>query len=214
VSAARIATALISQLRSIAMTLLCARSLNVAVPGSGPRTGRSPRNAAMASNSCRLAGSSAGNIPDDDVVSFTVIINQVDRGHGSALFQVMNTNTVASTDDITEDGLLAYAARNRLNISDRWEIGPLEIAPIDDVAVVYTGTNTSDSSLSSLGTQKQDELEIKILDIVAKKYVSLLLGAGFGDDIGSAFSEAYELTSPHIRTQAQGPALYRLKRVL
>ena len=29
-----------------------------------------------------------------------------------------------------------------------------------------------------------------------------------------AAEKANELTSPHIRTQAQGPALYRLKRVL
>jgi hypothetical protein len=77
-------------------------------------------------------------------------------------------------------------------MSGDWQIGPLETAPSDIVDVVYTGTNVSDSGLSSLGTQKQDELEIKILNAVAKKFVGQVAGAGLGEALGSAFSEAFD----------------------
>ena len=135
-----------------------------------------------------------GNIPDDDVVTFAVIINQLDRGHASGLFYSMVPHTVASTDDrvAPANWMLAYPARNRLNSSELWAVGPLEIIPSDDVAIVYTGTNVSDSNLASLGTQKQDELEIKIADVVFKKFVGLVVaGFGFGDDIASALSEGF-----------------------
>src|SRR5262245_42111023 len=48
-----------SQLRSSAAMRRCARSLKVAVPGSAPRKGRSPRNDVTASKKTRVAGSSA-----------------------------------------------------------------------------------------------------------------------------------------------------------
>lgn len=133
-----------------------------------------------------------GNVPDDDVITFTVMINQVDRGHGSGYFPAMVAGTAAYTYDITPDGLPAYPASNRVNMSGDWQIGPLETAPSDDVTVISTGTNTSDSGLASLGTQKQDELELKILDTVAKKFVGLIAGAGLGEALGSAFSSAFD----------------------
>lgn len=134
-----------------------------------------------------------GNVPDDDVVTFAIMINQLDRGHATGCFPAMVANTVVTTDDIAyPEGWLAFPARNATpNTSVLWQVGPLETDPGDDVSVVYTGFNTSDSNLSTLGTQAQDELEIKILNIVAKKFVGLILGAGFGDDIGSALSEAF-----------------------
>lgn len=133
-----------------------------------------------------------GNISDDDVVSFTVFVNQLDRGHGSGTFLSLFTGTTASIEDRTEDGLLAYPAKNRLNMSANWRAGPFEIMPSDNVSVVYTGFNTSDEQLSSLGTQTQDELELKVLDYVAKKFVELIAGVGFGSEIGSALSDAFD----------------------
>jgi hypothetical protein len=132
-----------------------------------------------------------GNITDQDVVTFSVFVNQVDRGHGSGTF-VVESNTEASTYDITEDGLVAYPTRNRFNMSDRWVIGPLDIDPTDIVDVVYTGTNTSDSNLSSLPHQEQDELELKIVNFVAKKFVEIVAGAEFGSDVASALSAAFD----------------------
>ncbi len=133
-----------------------------------------------------------GNVPDNDVITFTVMINQVDRGHGAGFFPAMVPGTAAYTYDITPDGLPAFPASNRVNMSGDWQIGPLETAPSDDVAVVYTGTNTSDSGLASLGTQKQEELELKILNTVAKKFVGLIAGVGLGGTLGSAFSSAFD----------------------
>jgi hypothetical protein len=133
-----------------------------------------------------------GNIPDDDAITFMVMVDQSDRGHGAGFFPAVADGTVANTWDITEDGLPAYPAGNRFNMSGDWQIGPLEIGPSDTAYVVYTGTNASDSGLSSLGTQKQDELEIKILDAVAKKFVGLVAGAGLGEALGSAFSEGFD----------------------
>jgi len=133
-----------------------------------------------------------GNVPDDDAITFGVMVNQTDCGHGAGFFPAMVDGTVAKTWDITVDGLPAYPASNRFNMTGDWQIGPVETAPSDTVDVVYTGTNSSDSGLSSLGTQKQDELEIKILNVVAKKFVGLVAGAGLGEALGSAFSEAFD----------------------
>jgi len=135
-----------------------------------------------------------GNIPDSDLVTFTVMINQIDRGHGSALFNVVTTNSVQSTDDVSADTPMypAYPARNALNMDVGWTTGPFETAPNDEVVVIYSGTNTSDSSLASLPNQDQDELELKILNAIAKKGVAVVLGAGIGEELGSAFSEAFK----------------------
>ena len=135
-----------------------------------------------------------GNIPDSDLVTFTIIINQLDRGHGSALFNVVTTNSIQSTDDRSADTpmYLAYPARNPLNIDVDWTTGPFEIAPNDEVLVIYSGTNTSDSSLASLSNQEQDELELKILNKIVQKGVSVFLGAGIGEELGEAFSDAFK----------------------
>jgi hypothetical protein len=133
-----------------------------------------------------------GNVPDDDSITFTVMVNQTDRGHGAGFYPALANGAVANTWDITVDGLPAYPARNCIHMTQDWQIGPLEAAPSDTVNVVYTGTNVSDSGLSSLGTQKQDELEIKILDAVAKKFVGLIAGAGLGEALGSLFSKAFD----------------------
>jgi hypothetical protein len=151
-----------------------------------------------------------GQIPDDDAVTFAVFINQLDRGHASGLFYSMVPGTVASTDDrvAPENWMLAYTARNRLNSSELWAIGPLEIMPSDDVAIVYTGTNVSDSNLASLSTQKQDELEIKIADVVFKRFVGLVTGelGDLGSALSTAFNEAFaDPVGSLIGYKRQGP---------
>ena len=66
-----------------------------------------------------------------------------------------------------------------------WKIGPLEILPGDNVQVVYTGTNTSDSELSSLDTKQQDEIQLKIMNTI----LSAALKAGLGP-VGEAIDQA------------------------
>lgn len=141
-----------------------------------------------------------GNIPDDDVVTFSVVVNQLDRGHGAATFVVLTSGSEASTEDRDPDGLLARRAMNRFNMSEHWVIGPLEIKPGDHVSVLYTGTNVSDEQLVSVASERQDELEIKILNYVAKKYVELIAGAEFASDVASALSEAL---IKHSRTRSE-----------
>jgi hypothetical protein len=134
-----------------------------------------------------------GIINDQDLVTFTILINGMDRGHGSVLFSVVSSNSVHSVDDIAADSWYrAYPAGNTLNMTSGWVTGPFEIAPDDDVVVIFTGTNTSDSSLSSLPHQDEDELELKILNQIAKKGVALVSGVGLGEELGNLFSEAFE----------------------
>lgn len=100
-----------------------------------------------------------GVIPDDDVVTFSILVNQVDRGHGTGLFPDMVAGEPIPAS--------AVPVGNRLNIDSSWTIGPLAIDPGDSVHVVYTGTNISDNQLVSLSTKDQDALEIRLLDAVA-----------------------------------------------
>lgn len=132
-----------------------------------------------------------GIINDQDLVTFTVMVNRIDRGHGSVLFPVVTSNSVHSVDDIADTGAQAYPPGNRLNMTKDWTTGPFEIAPNDEVIVIYTGTNTSDSSLSSLPHQEQDELELEILNQIAKKGVALVAGVGLGEELGNLFSQAF-----------------------
>ncbi len=57
-------------------------------------------------------------------------------------------------------------------MSENWEIGPLEVADDDQVSIVYTATNTSDSQLPTADQQAVDAWTIKAVDI----YYSYLLG--------------------------------------
>ena len=99
-----------------------------------------------------------GVIPDDDIVTFSVLVNQVDRGHGTGLFPAMVAGEPIPAKVIP--------VGNRLNIDSSWTIGPLAIDPGDSLHVIYTGTNISDKQLVSLSTKDQDALEIKLLDAV------------------------------------------------
>src|SRR5690349_2493511 len=117
-----------------------------------------------------------GNVPDDDIVTFSVMVNERDGGHGSGFFPAIADGTEAHTWDITPDGFPAYPAKHTFNMSSDWQAGPLETVPSDIVNVVVTGTNMSDYGLSSIDTKKQDDMEIKILDTVAKKFVGLISG--------------------------------------
>ena len=130
-----------------------------------------------------------GNIPDKDLVTFTVLINQIDRGHGSDTFPAVISNHTESVYDDADTGLRAYWPKNPLNISESWGVGPLEILPGDDIIVAYSGTNISDQS--DPHQAERDRLELDILNEVAKRGVGLFLGAGFGSEIGGLFSSAF-----------------------
>ena len=118
-----------------------------------------------------------GKIPDNDLVTFGVFINQVDRGHGVGNF----------TDVITGASVPASGVQpeSRVNMSKQWIIGPLEVASGDGVSVVYTGMNLSDTP-GGLNAQQQSDVELKILDSVTSAVVG---AAGLGL-VGSALASA------------------------
>ena len=110
-----------------------------------------------------------GNVPDEDVVTFSTFVNQLDRGHGTGIF-----NSLVAADYSVPAN--AVPPNNRVNINGAWEIGPLEIATGDSLHVTYTGTNISDNHLDSLTTQQQDELELKLLSAIATAAIGALTG--------------------------------------
>jgi len=148
-----------------------------------------------------------GNISDSDIVTFSIFVNQLDRGHGTGYFPSLATDSVNSTDDRTVDGLVAYPAKNRLNMSQLWEVGPLEIDPGDEVHVIYTGTNISDEQLVSLETQQQDEIELKLLSAVATAAVAALTGGlGLvGEGIATALGAIGDPVGKFLGYAPQGP---------
>lgn len=135
-----------------------------------------------------------GRIPDNDIVTFSVFVNQVDRGHGSGFIPALGKGSTVP--------VAAVKARNRNgSMSTDWIIGPLEIAPGDLIHMVFSGTNTSDSQIDLSG---QAEIEIKILN----KIVGAAVGA-VGGPIGSAIGAALSLLGDPVGTilgfEPQGP---------
>jgi len=116
-----------------------------------------------------------GKISDNDIVTFSVFVNQVDRGHGAGFFTGM---AGASPGFPSGTPAAAVTPNTRSGMSKDWIVGPLEIAPGDIIHVVYSGSNTSDSELDLSG---QAELQLKILDTITSAAVGAVGGV-----VGSA----------------------------
>lgn len=124
-------------------------------------------------------------VNDHDLVTFGVFVNHIDRGHGSGDFGLLGSGDVV---------LAAARPPNILShMSTAWIIGPLEIAPGDDVLVVYSGTNISD--LQGLKAQEQAEIQLKIMDMLATAAVGYAGGV-----VGSVLGAALGLVSDPIGT--------------
>ncbi len=138
-----------------------------------------------------------GKLQDEDIVTFGAFINQVDRGHGAALF-----HDLSSGSNIPAGAVPPHTA---LCITPQWIVGPFEIAPGDGVSIVYSGTNTSDWQLGTSAGQQQDQIEIKILDTIATAVVG---ATGFGAivaAVGGALGYATDLIGKLLGFRAQGP---------
>jgi hypothetical protein len=137
-----------------------------------------------------------GRIPDDDIITFTVLVNQLERGRGAALFPAIGAGASFSP--------FAVPPRNGKNIDREWNIGPFQVAPGDLISVAYTGTNTSDDHSIALDTEKQDKIEIKILDTILTTATG-----GVGGLLGSAIGAVFGLISDPVGTilgfRPQGP---------
>ena len=108
-----------------------------------------------------------GKVPDDDIVTFQVVVNNVLRGQGSILLTDLAAGALiplvpppSTTYTFTP---LAPNPGTAKNISVDWIIGPLMVAPTDGVTILYSGTNLSDN-YSGPSQADQDDLEIRILN--------------------------------------------------
>jgi hypothetical protein len=119
-----------------------------------------------------------GKLQDDVLTTFSVFVNQVERGRGAATFP----------DTATGSTILAAALGPRTgnNMSSDWTVGPLELAPNDVITIVYSGQNTSDSQLSD---EQAEQVELKVLDTV----VSSVVGAAGLGAIGSGITGLFGL---------------------
>jgi hypothetical protein len=135
-----------------------------------------------------------GKIPDNDIVTFNVFVNQVDRGHGSGLFPALAAGSTVP--------LAAVKANHRSgSMSQDWIVGPLEIAPGDIIHLVYSGTNTSDSQIDLSGIA---EIEIKILNKIVGAAVGAV-GGLVGSAIGGALGAIGDPVGTLLGFQPQGP---------
>ncbi len=139
-----------------------------------------------------------GKLPcDNDVVTFSVFVNQIDRGHGANFFVMCGGETV-------NPGRL-IAPNNRAGaMGTDWIVGPLELVPDDLVSIVYSGTNTSDSQLT-LETQQQDQIEIKILDTIYTAAAGAIIGGPIGSAISAVLGAIGDPVGKLLNVSPQGP---------
>jgi hypothetical protein len=119
-------------------------------------------------------------ILDDDVITFNVFVNNIERGRHARFFPSLDAGTV---------------------VHPGWIIGPFELAPNDAVAVVYSGTNTSDNQLDST---QQDQIEIKILDTITTAAVGAI-GGPIGSVIGSVLGLIGDPVGKFLGFEPTGP---------
>jgi hypothetical protein len=130
-----------------------------------------------------------GRTGDVDLITFTILINQRDRGHGSNFFYV-GAGSIQSTDDFSFlETNYATPPTQPLNMTADWMVGPFEIAPDDNVVVIYTGTNTSDSSLAN--SEEAERFQLDVMNTIAVKGVALIAGIELGEELGEIFSEGF-----------------------
>src|SRR5262245_12807096 len=138
-----------------------------------------------------------GRIPDNDIVTFIVLVNQIDRGHGTGFFPALAAGSSVPAS--------AVRPNNRKNMDVAgWNIGPFELAPGDIVHVIYTGTNISDDQQTTISTQKRDELEIKLLSQILTDSVGSIGGIP-GAVIGAIVGAIADPVKTLLGFNAQGP---------
>jgi len=108
---------------------------------------------------------------DIDHVTFGVLVNGRDQGHGYAVTPVFPGQALTGkvlTEGASTNGLAHGGSR----MSQDWKIGPLAIEDGDEVSIVYTATNLSDGGLPTADQQAFDAYTIKFLN----GFYSVLLG--------------------------------------
>jgi len=137
-----------------------------------------------------------GKIPDDDVITFQVVVNNVLRGQGTTTLTGIASGAViplvpppSPTFTFTP---LAPNPASAQNIDEDWIIGPIEVAPGDGVTILYSGTNVSDQ-YASLNQQQQDSIETQLLDVYYGALIGEAVGGAAGAAIGAVFSKTSDI---------------------
>jgi hypothetical protein len=130
-----------------------------------------------------------GQIPDNDIVTFSIFVNQVDHGHTVGTFNDLVTGATVPGDPMFFLDRMGF-----------WTIGPLRINDGDGVDVIYTGTNVSD-----LPPDTQGQLEVKLLDVVLGAVVGAAGLGAIGSAIGSALNFLGDPVGKLLGVRPQGP---------
>ncbi len=128
-----------------------------------------------------------GTDVDIDILTYGVLLNRRDQGHGALVVPIMSGDTL-NPDEINEQAHTnGYGQTfSADHMARNWIIGPTEVHDGDDIKIVLTATNTSDSQLPTGDQQKMERLELDALNI----YYSWLAGE-FESGLGLGMIAAY-----------------------
>ena len=138
-----------------------------------------------------------GKTNDNDIVTFSVFINQINKGNLAGMFidpgDIPARLVVA---DKRTGSALGHKITEPSRFPGNWEswiIGPLEIVPTDGITIIYSGTNVSKTDWA-INDDKRAKAETKILDTL----ISVVIGAAGLGLIGAGVSEALGLLTDPI----------------
>lgn len=144
------------------------------------------------------AKSIRSNRNDVDIVNFSVLVNEVQRGRGSAVFPLWNGSNVPTHPDGPPNGV---APDIREGMARNWVIGPFELEDADTAHVVYTGTNTSDGSLSD---QDFERLQLDILNSIIGAAIGSI-GGPIGALVGAIAGAIEDIAGTVLGWEREGP---------
>jgi hypothetical protein len=143
-----------------------------------------------------------GKLQDLDVITFSVPVNQLVRakavGVGPGISGYPTYLEAVPIDKGTKVRSVRQAG---------WVAGPLDIAEGDQVTLVYSGTNISDTPWK-LAAQQQDDIETKLLDAVVSAAVGAVGGeiaAAVGSVLGLIGDPVGKLLGIHHQGPCNGP---------
>lgn len=161
-----------------------------------------------------------GKLPDDDIITFQVTINGAARGLAATRIESVTsgeTEVLASPRDPATP-FTPIPPTTRTNARTDWIIGPFEIAPTDNVAVGFSGTNYSDWELGT-DSSDQDKITLALANAFFKAMAGLAIDgvtgalaglgvAGVTDLLGKlsdALGAVADPVSKLLGVHAQGP---------
>ena len=155
---------------------------------------------------------------DIDLITFGVLLNQRDQGHGAVIVPVYRGSSMTPAELMEESRSNGYGTTfSGVHMGRDWMIGPTEVRDGDGVGMLFTGTNTNDSQLPTADQQKMDRMVLDAYNIyyswLAGEFVSGLgltvISEFVGSTIGGAGSAIASFLADPVGTllgyEPQGP---------